>query len=175
MTAPPPLSETSPAIAVIGLGYVGLPLAVALAKGGAGAVLGFDIKAARVADLAAGRDRTGEVPAEALRAALSDGLAVSDDAARLPGRDIYIVTVPTPVDESNYPDLGPLLSACRVVVAALKETPKPGQIVVFESTVYPGVTEDVCRPVLESVSGRRAPRDFFLGYSPERINPGDLP
>ncbi|MGH6932543.1 MAG: nucleotide sugar dehydrogenase [Dongiaceae bacterium] len=168
-TAPQPPQS----VAVIGLGYVGLPLAVALANGRVGPVLGFDIKVDRIAELRAGRDRTGEVAAEALKAALADGLAVTGDAARLPGRDIYIVTVPTPVDESNRPDLGALLSACRVVGAALKDSPAADQIVVFESTVYPGVTEDICGPALESISGRRAGRDFFLGYSPERINPGD--
>ena len=144
MTAAEPASivpSTPQSIAVIGLGYVGLPLAVALARGGAGPVLGYDIKADRIAALRAGRDQTGEVSAETLAAAVADGLAVSGDAALLAGRDIYIVAVPTPVDESNYPDLGPLLSACRVVGAALNLRPKPGQIVVFESTVYPGVTE----------------------------------
>jgi UDP-N-acetyl-D-galactosamine dehydrogenase len=163
------------AVAVIGLGYVGLPLAVALARAGAGKVLGFDIKPERIAALEAGQDRTGEIPAADLRAALADGLAVTGDGARLRDQEIYIVTVPTPVDEANRPDLKPLEGACRTIGRALADgsaTAVP-PIVVFESTVYPGVTEDICGPAIEAASGKRAGRDFFLGYSPERINPGD--
>ncbi len=155
----------SPRIAVIGLGYVGLPLAVALAR--CFDVLGHDRDAARIAELLAGRDRTGEVDGATLAAATR--LAISADPAALRGHDLHIITVPTPVDAANRPDLGAIESACRTVGAALA----PGATVVLESTVYPGVTEDVCGPILEAASGLRAGRDFFLGYSPERVNPGD--
>ncbi|HEV8680912.1 MAG TPA: nucleotide sugar dehydrogenase, partial [Stellaceae bacterium] len=150
-------------------------LAVALARAGAGKVLGFDIKPERIAALEAGQDRTGEVAAADLTAALQDGLAVTGDGARLRDQEIYIVTVPTPVDDANQPDLTPLEAACRTIGRALaggSATSAP-PIVVFESTVYPGVTEDICGPTIEAASGKRAGRDFFLGYSPERINPGD--
>jgi UDP-N-acetyl-D-galactosamine dehydrogenase len=151
-------------IAVIGLGYVGLPLAVALARHYP--VTGFDINKARVAELESGHDRTGEVADEKLRAS---ALKVTTDAAEIKGADIYIVTVPTPVTEDNKPDLAPLYSACKTVGAAMAK----GAVVVFESTVYPGLTETICGPELEKVSGLKAGSDFFLGYSPERINPGD--
>ena len=155
---------SSPKIAVIGLGYVGLPLALALAR--TYSVVGFDISATRVAELKRGHDRTGETPPSALRAA---PLTISDDPAAIKGADYFIVTVPTPVDDDNRPDLGHLRAACKTVGKALKK----GVVVVFESTVYPGVTEDICGPVLEHVSGLQSGKDFFLGYSPERINPGD--
>lgn len=151
-------------IAVVGLGYVGLPLAVALAR--KHDVLGFDISAGRVAALKEGVDWTNEIPAEDLR---DVQLAVTDQASELAGRAIYIVTVPTPIDKANRPDFGALLSACSVIGSVLA----PGVIVVFESTVYPGVTEEICAPALEEASGLRAGVDFTLGYSPERINPGD--
>jgi len=151
-------------IAVIGLGYVGLPLAVALARHFV--VVGFDIALGRVAEIAAGHDRTGEVPTDALR---TSALVVTADPARLESHDLYIVTVPTPVDDANQPDLGPVRAASITVGRHLGK----GAIVVFESTVYPGVTEDICGPILERESGLEAGRDFFLGYSPERINPGD--
>ncbi|MCA3246921.1 MAG: nucleotide sugar dehydrogenase, partial [Azospirillum sp.] len=151
-------------VAVVGLGYVGLPLAAALAKHVP--TVGFDIDATRVAELARGHDRTGEVEPERLKAS---GLAVTADAAKLAGHDVYIVTVPTPVDAANRPDLGAVLSACRTVGKAMR----PGAVVVLESTVYPGVTEDVAGPALEKESGLKSGVDFFLGYSPERINPGD--
>lgn len=154
-------------IAVMGLGYVGLPLAVEFAS--THHVLGFDINAARVAELAAGHDRTLEVSDEALGAALSGGLRLSADPADLRGVDVFIVTVPTPIDAFRRPDLGPLESASRTVGAALR----PGAVVIYESTVYPGATEEVCAPILEATSGLQVNRDFFLGYSPERINPGD--
>ncbi len=159
-------------IAVIGLGYVGLPVAVALARTGAGTVLGFDIDPARVAALQEGEDATGEVDRGSL---LTSGLRVTDDPAELPGTDTYIVTVPTPVDERKRPDLGPLLGACRTVGEAVGRSSPAARppLVVFESTVYPGVTENICGPALEAASGRRAGHDFVLGYSPERINPGD--
>jgi UDP-N-acetyl-D-glucosamine/UDP-N-acetyl-D-galactosamine dehydrogenase len=161
-------SPVSPAIAVIGLGYVGLPLAVALARHFP--VLGFDIDAGRVGELRQGHDRTREIEAEHLKAS---SLRLSSDAADLPGHAIYIVTVPTPVDENNAPDLKPVRSASRTVGQALKTKAAPGAIVVYESTVYPGVTEEICGPILEELSGLVCGRDFFLGYSPERINPGD--
>lgn len=156
--------QQQPTIAVIGLGYVGLPLAVALSRHFD--VLGFDIDSRRIAELEAGHDRTREVEPAALRAA---ALALSADPASLSGRDLFIVTVPTPVDADRKPDLGAVLAASRTVARALGK----GAVVVYESTVYPGVTEDICGPVLEEVSGLAAGRDFFLGYSPERINPGD--
>ena len=156
----------SSTIAVIGLGYVGLPLAVALAEHGP--TWGFDIDPERIAGLRAGSDRTREVDRATLRAS---ALQVTDDPADLRQADIFIVTVPTPVDGANRPDLGPLLAATRTVAALL---PSDRRVtVVYESTVYPGVTEDVCGPELERLSGRKRGRDFTLGYSPERINPGD--
>jgi UDP-N-acetyl-D-galactosamine dehydrogenase len=152
-------------IAVIGLGYVGLPVAVGFARAH-GDVVGFDIDPRRVAELRRGVDRTGEVEAANLRLS---GLRFTDDPGELEGRDFFIVTVPTPIDGNRQPDLGPLRAACETVGRALR----PGAVVVFESTVYPGVTRQVCAPVLEAVSGLRAGVDFGLGYSPERINPGD--
>lgn len=157
-----------PSIAVIGLGYVGLPLAVALARHFP--VLGFDIDRSRVEELGRGEDRTREIEPEILR---SSSLKLSADPADLPGHAIYIVTVPTPVDDRNVPDLGPVRSASRTVGQALKLNPAPGAIIVYESTVYPGVTEEICGPLLEQMSGLVCGKDFFLGYSPERINPGD--
>ena len=153
-------------VTVVGLGYVGLPLAVALARHFS--VSGLDIDASRVAELRRGHDRTGEVDAEELKAS---SLTVTDDPAECRGAGVYIVTVPTPVDRDNRPDLGPLVSASRVVGGLLEAG--RGAIVVYESTVYPGVTEDVCAPILEEHSSLVCGRDFFLGYSPERINPGD--
>jgi UDP-N-acetyl-D-galactosamine dehydrogenase len=153
-----------PRIAIIGLGYVGLPLAVAIARHFP--TVGFDINPARIAELAAGSDRTGEVEATALR---SSTLQLSGNTADLDGCDVYIVTVPTPVDADNKPDLTPLYKACDTVGRVLGK----GAIVAFESTVYPGLTEDICGPALEAASGAVCGRDFFLGYSPERINPGD--
>jgi UDP-N-acetyl-D-galactosamine dehydrogenase len=156
----------NPRIAVIGLGYVGLPLAVALA--GHFETIGFDIDSERVAQLASGHDRTGEVAAERLAAA---GLDVTDQAERIRGADVYIVTAPTPVDQANRPDLSPLLAATETV-AGLIDGARP-TIVVYESTVYPGVTEDLCGPLIERVSGLERGLHFFLAYSPERVNPGD--
>lgn len=155
---------TSPKIAVIGLGYVGLPLAVELARHFQ--TLGYDIDRRRIDQLRQGEDRTREIDAPVLR---SSPLTLSADAEDLRGRDIYIVTVPTPVNAQNRPDLTAVLAACRTVGGVMG----PGAVVVFESTVYPGVTEDVCGPALEAASGLRCGHDFFLGYSPERINPGD--
>ena len=151
-------------IAVIGLGYVGLPLAVGLAK--SFPVTGFDINAQRVAELKEGHDRTREISEDWLKAS---SLIVSDDVAAIAGQDIYIVTVPTPVGADNRPDLGAVRAASRTVAKAMRK----GAIVVYESTVYPGVTEEICGPILEAESGLKRGVDFFLGYSPERINPGD--
>ncbi len=153
-------------VTVVGLGYVGLPLAVALARHFR--VSGLDVSESRVAELKGGYDRTGEVDTAALEAS---SLEVTGDPAAHRGADVYIVTVPTPVDRDNKPDLGPLIAASRTVGGLLEAG--RGAIVVYESTVYPGVTEDVCAPILEEESGLVCGRDFFLGYSPERINPGD--
>ena len=152
-------------IAVIGLGYVGLPLAVALARNFED-VVGFDVNEKRVASLAQGDDWTGEVEPEALR---SSGLTVSSDPACLKNRSFFAITVPTPVDKNRRPDLGAVSGACRTVGAYLE----PGAIVALESTVYPGVTEDFCGPLLAEASNLVAGKDFKLAYSPERINPGD--
>jgi len=157
--------ESDRRIAVIGLGYVGLPLAVEFGR--SRPVLGFDIDGARVAELVSGSDATREVSPEELAAA--KGLRVSSDPADLADCDTYIVTVPTPIDAHKRPDLGPLMRASETVGAMLA----PGDIVIYESTVYPGATEEDCAPVLERASGLRLNRDFWLGYSPERINPGD--
>jgi UDP-N-acetyl-D-glucosamine/UDP-N-acetyl-D-galactosamine dehydrogenase len=151
-------------IAVIGLGYVGLPLSVALAR--KFDTVGFDISSRRVDELRNGHDSTHEVTAEVLGAST---LHLTADAAGLAGCKLYIVTVPTPIDEANRPDFTAILSACNLVGPALS----PGSIVVFESTVYPGVTEEICGPELERASGLKCGVDFKLGYSPERINPGD--
>ena len=151
-------------IAVIGLGYVGLPVAVAFAR--AAPVIGFDIDRARVDELRAGRDRTREVDAADLA---QPNLAYTSDPAALAGADFYIVTVPTPIDAANRPDLSAMLSASKTVGHALKR----GDIVVYESTVYPGAIEEDCVPVLENASGLKCGGDFTVGYSPERINPGD--
>lgn len=156
--------ENAPSIAIIGLGYVGLPLAVAVARHYR--TTGFDISAARIAELRSGFDRTNEIDGDRLKAST---LAVTDDIAAIGNHDVYIVTVPTPVDLENTPDLTPVLKACATVGKAMGK----GAVVVFESTVYPGVTEDICGPELEKHSGMKAGVDFFLGYSPERINPGD--
>ena len=151
---------------VVGLGYVGLPLAVALADHFD--TVGLDINTARIDALRGGRDVTGEVDDVKLTESSLDYATAAPDCAPA---DIYIVTVPTPIDGSNKPDLGPLLAATRSIGAMLRAERKP--IVVYESTVYPGVTEDLCRPLLAEVSGLTAGKDFFVGYSPERINPGD--
>ena len=151
-------------IVVLGLGYVGLPLAVSLAKHYE--VVGFDINTGRVAELMVRKDRTNEIDSARLAAS---SMIYTSDVAEIGGYDIYIVTVPTPVDAQNVPDLGAVRAASRTVGGVIGK----GAIVVFESTVYPGVTEDVCGPEIESASGLVCGADFFLGYSPERINPGD--
>ncbi len=151
-------------VAVVGLGYVGLSLAVALAR--RHDVLGFDLDGARVAELANSIDRTEEVGSTALAASC---VRFTDQVEDIAGRAVYVVTVPTPVDIHNVPDLGAVRAACRIVGRAMPE----GAIVVLESTVYPGVTEKICGPEIESASGLVRGRNFFLGYSPERINLGD--
>ena len=157
--------SSSERIAVIGLGYVGLPLAVALARH-FDDVVGFDVDKRRVESLVQGNDWTGEVEVEALT---SSGLKISSDPECLRSRTFFAITVPTPVDKNRRPDLGAVKSACRTVAGYLER----GAIVALESTVYPGVTEDVCGPLLSEVSGLAAGLDFKLAYSPERINPGD--
>ena len=152
-------------IAVIGLGYVGLPVALAFAEQYEDTV-GYDIAADRVAALQRGEDATGEVPGGALQASRLRVTASPDDLA---GASVFVVTVPTPIDGSRRPDLRPLRAACATIGPYLQS----GAVVVFESTVYPGVTEDICGPLLEQHSGLTRGRDFRLGYSPERINPGD--
>ncbi len=152
-------------IAVVGLGYVGLPLAVAFGR--RYDVVGFDIDPRRIAELECGRDRTGEVSEADIREAT--GLRFSADPESLRTRKVFLVCVPTPVDSFKIPDLRPLRSASRAIGERMPE----GAIVVYEATVYPGVTEEVCVPELEAASGRRLNEGFFVGYSPERINPGD--
>ena len=152
-------------IAVIGLGYVGLPVAVAFAREGF-AVTGFDIDALRVRELEGGRDRTREVEETVLR---HPSLKFTNDADALRSSDFFIVTVPTPIDEARRPDLRAMFEASRLVGAVLKK----GDIVVYELTVYPGAVEEECAPILEQGSGLKAGVDFNVGYSPERINPGD--
>ncbi len=152
-------------IALIGLGYVGLPLAVEFGK--VRAVVGFDINPARIDELRSGKDSTLEVTPQELLAAKQ--LEFTSDPQKLQACDVFIVTVPTPIDTANRPDLTPLIKASQTVGKAMKQ----GAIVIYESTVYPGCTEEVCVPVLEKESGLKFNEDFFCGYSPERINPGD--
>lgn len=152
-------------IGVVGLGYVGLPLAVEF--GAVRPVIGFDINQQRIAELQTGRDHTLECSEQQLHRATH--LTFSDQPTELRRCNIFIVTVPTPVDQANRPDMAPLIKASETVGSVLKL----GDIVVYESTVYPGATEEICVPVLEKFSGLRFNQDFFCGYSPERINPGD--
>jgi UDP-N-acetyl-D-galactosamine dehydrogenase len=159
------MAVSTETLAVIGLGYVGLPLAVEFGK--QRPVIGFDIKPDRIAELRAGRDHTREVAPEELAEARH--LILTADLADLSRATIFIVTVPTPIDAHKQPDLTPLIKASETVARALKK----GDIVIYESTVYPGATEEDCVPVLERLSGLTYNVDFFCGYSPERINPGD--
>ncbi|MEH6627081.1 MAG: Vi polysaccharide biosynthesis UDP-N-acetylglucosamine C-6 dehydrogenase TviB [Motiliproteus sp.] len=152
-------------VAVVGLGYVGLPLAAAFGR--KYGTIGFDIKAGRVAELKSGHDSTQEMTAAEM--AESSKLVFSCDATDLADRNLYIVTVPTPIDESKQPDLTPLVKASEMIAGVLST----GDTVVYESTVYPGATEEVCVPILEKLSGLVFNQDFYVGYSPERINPGD--
>ncbi|HBR68344.1 MAG TPA: nucleotide sugar dehydrogenase [Rhodospirillaceae bacterium] len=156
------LSKTH--VAVIGLGYVGMPLALMLARHMP--VTGFDIFAERIAELKAGVDRNCEIEGDVLS---GTSCIFTSELADIKACNVFIVTVPTPIDERNKPDLTPVEKATRSVATVLKK----GDIVVYESTVYPGVTEDFCGSILERASGLKSGRDFFLGYSPERINPGD--
>lgn len=162
-----------PKIGIIGLGYVGLPLAVEFAK--KYKVIGYDINQRRIERLQSGKDDTLEVPDDQLLSVITpvcttpSGLFLTSHHQKLKSCNVYIITVPTPVDKNNRPDLKPLLQASVVAGSVLKE----GDIVIYESTVYPGVTEEECVPVLERTSGLRFNKDFFVGYSPERINPGD--
>jgi UDP-N-acetyl-D-galactosamine dehydrogenase len=151
-------------VSVVGLGYVGLPVAVAFGR--LGNTIGFDVDESRIAELRDGEDRTREVTGEALR---STDVTFTSNAADLQRADFHIIAVPTPIDEAKQPDLRPLQGASRTVGGQLKA----GDIVVYESTVYPGATEEDCVPILEQVSGLTAGKDFTVGYSPERINPGD--
>jgi UDP-N-acetyl-D-galactosamine dehydrogenase len=152
-------------VAVIGLGYVGLPVALAFARHFPGCV-GFDIHQVKVDELRRGYDRNHEVPEDVLKAS---SLNMTSDPTALAGVTFYVVAVPTPIDHNNVPDLTPVVKASETVAKTLSK----GAIVVYESTVYPGVTEEICGPILEKISGLKCGRDFTLGYSPERINPGD--
>lgn len=151
-------------VSVVGLGYVGLPVAVAFGKHGP--VIGFDINESRLEELRAGNDRTNEVSHDELSEAQ---IEFTSKPGVLAQADFHIVAVPTPIDDAHQPDLTPVVKASESVGKALKQ----GDIVVYESTVYPGVTEDICVPILERISGLKCGTDFTVGYSPERINPGD--
>ncbi|MGN6277789.1 MAG: nucleotide sugar dehydrogenase [Sphingomonas sp.] len=153
-------------LVVVGLGYVGLPLAIALARHFE--VWGIDIDAGRIAELRDGHDRTGEIDAATLA---GSNLAYTSDPAACPPATAYIVTVPTPIDADKRPDLGAVMGATRMVAKMIDPAERP--TIIYESTVYPGVTEGICGPEIEKVSGLTRGRDFTLGYSPERINPGD--
>ena len=155
----------NPQICIIGLGYVGLPLAVEFGK--KFTTTGYDLNQNRIKELSSGKDSTLEVESEELREASL--LTFTSNEDEIKSNNIFIVAVPTPIDASKRPDLGPLKSASKTVARSLKK----GDIVIFESTVYPGATEEVCVPILEHVSGLYFNQDFFCGYSPERINPGD--
>ena len=159
------MTQTTKTIAIIGLGYVGLPLAVEFGKHRP--VVGFDINPKRIAELQAGQDHTLECSPQQLKAASE--LSYSHQLKDIAGCQVFIVTVPTPVDQANRPDMTPLVKASQTAGQVLKK----GDIVIYESTVYPGATEEVCVPVLEKTSGLKFNVDFFCGYSPERINPGD--
>lgn len=161
----PLAAAVAPHFAVIGLGYVGLPLAVAFGRHWP--TLGFDIDPQRIAELGRGQDHTLEMEADELSSAKQ--LQFGSDAAQLDAANVYIVTVPTPIDAYEQPDLEPLRSASRLIASHLRA----GDLVIYESTVYPGTTEEVCVPLLEQGSGLRFNEDFYCGYSPERVSPGD--
>ncbi len=154
-------------IAIVGLGYVGLPLAISLSK--RYKVFGFDINKKRIKELKRNFDETNEINKEQLKKSFKKGFSVSHEKDRLKQSNIYIITVPTPVNKENKPELKPLLDACKTVGKNIKKD----DIVVFESTVYPGLTQEICGNELQKHSGLNLEKDFFLGYSPERINPGD--
>ena len=159
------MSVNKARVGIIGLGYVGLPLAVEFGK--VMPTVGFDINTGRIGELRSGKDRTLEVSAVELAEAVQ--LSYSHELDDLKACNVFIVTVPTPIDRYKRPDLAPLESASRTLGKVLKA----GDVAIFESTVYPGATEEVCVPIMESVSGLTFNKDFFVGYSPERINPGD--
>lgn len=161
------MKPSTPTIAIIGLGYVGLPLAVAFSK--KFKVLGFDIKEERRNEIKSGRDETLEVDEVLLKEALTGGFEIIDDPERLREANVYIITVPTPIDRDKQPDLTPLIQASALVGKYLKK----GDTVVYESTVFPGATEEICVPELEKTSRLKLNIDFYAGYSPERVNPGD--
>lgn len=154
-------------IGVIGLGYVGFPLACLFAQ--KYPVIGFDVRKERVDELNNETDSTLEVSAQVIASALEKGMYCTDDKDELLSCNVYVVAVPTPVDERHNPELSPLKNACRLVGEVISK----GNVVIFESTVYPGTTEEFCAPIIEQLSGLKLNEDFFLGYSPERINPGD--
>ena len=154
-------------IAIIGLGYVGLPLAVELSK--YYKVLGFDINANRIKKLNSGLDHTNEVSSKNLKKAIKNGLEITNNKLNLSNYNIFIVTVPTPVTKSNKPDFKPLLNACKILGKKIKR----GTVIAFESTVYPGATQDICGKEIEKYSGLQMEKDFFLGYSPEREDPNN--
>ena len=154
-------------LSVIGLGYVGLPLAVAFSE--KYSVVGFDIAKSRIEELNRGYDRTLEVSEDELKEALKRGIKFTDKLEDIKEANVYIITVPTPIDSHKNPDLTPLKKASEAIGKILKK----GDIVIYESTVYPGCTEEVCVPILEQTSGLKFNEDFYVGYSPERINPGD--
>ena len=153
-------------IGVIGLGYVGLPLGISFSKNFK--TTGFDIKKSRVKQILNGNDVTNEIPNSDLVLALNEGFEVSDDINDLANCNIYIVTVPTPIDQDKNPDLSLVINASEFICSILNE----GDFVIYESTVYPGATEEICIPILQK-SGLKLNQDFFVGFSPERINPGD--
>lgn len=154
-------------ICIVGLGYVGLPLAHAFSK--KYKVVGFDINKPRVEELSNGYDRTLELTKEEVQESISNGMVYTTDIENIKDCNVFIVTVPTPIDSSNRPDLTPLIKSSQTIGKVLKKD----DIVIYESTVYPGVTEEVCVPQLENISGLKFNQDFYCGYSPERINPGD--
>ena len=156
---------THPKIGIVGLGYVGLPLAVAFSKNFN--VIGLDISKSRIAELNSGIDSTLEVEVSSLKG--NKRISFTCNAHDLNTCNYIIITVPTPVDSNNLPDLSPLISASRTIGSILQKN----VTVIYESTVYPGATEEICVPILESESGLKFNKDFFVGYSPERINPGD--
>ena len=161
--------KNKPIIGVVGLGYVGLPLALAFSKNFQ--TVGFDINEARVKDLNKGKDSTKESEKSLLLDSLnSQSLFIEAKADKIKNCNFYIITVPTPIDENKNPDLSPLKKASIFVGSILKK----GDYVIYESTVYPGVTEDICVPILETTSDMIFNKDFFCGYSPERINPGSI-
>ena len=164
------MSQADGPVTVIGLGYVGLPLAVALAK--KIPTTGLDVDSRRIAELENGHDRTGEIDRQRMEAST---LSLTADPGACPPSAYYIVTVPTPIDEHRRPDLGIVRAASKTVGEMIKSAIAAGikPVIVYESTVYPGVTEEICAPILEQASGGECGKDFFLGYSPERINPGD--